>query len=58
VEDQKGGHPSVRALINNCSAGTPLVILVDDKYPKFPLKLKDKKIYLAVLGSCFCANLA
>ncbi|KAJ7874007.1 hypothetical protein B0H14DRAFT_2718698 [Mycena olivaceomarginata] len=50
VEDQKGGHPSVRALISNCSAGTPLVILVDDKYPKFPLKLKDKKIYLAVLG--------
>ncbi|KAJ7788765.1 hypothetical protein B0H14DRAFT_2627933 [Mycena olivaceomarginata] len=50
VEDQKGGHPSVRALINNCSAGTPLVILVDDKYPKFPLKLKDKKIYLAVLA--------
>ncbi|KAJ7936599.1 hypothetical protein B0H13DRAFT_1853336 [Mycena leptocephala] len=49
VEDQKGGHPSVRALINNCSAGTPLVILVDDKYPKFPLKLKYKKIYLAVL---------
>ncbi|KAJ7786961.1 hypothetical protein B0H14DRAFT_2956129 [Mycena olivaceomarginata] len=27
VEDQKGGHPSVRALINNCSAGTHLVIL-------------------------------
>ncbi|KAJ7815108.1 hypothetical protein B0H14DRAFT_2603723 [Mycena olivaceomarginata] len=51
VEDQKGGHPSVRALINNCSAGTPLVILVDDKYPKFPLKLKDKKIYLAVLAA-------
>ncbi|KAJ7829794.1 hypothetical protein B0H13DRAFT_2434892 [Mycena leptocephala] len=50
VEDQKNGHPSVRALINNCSAGTPLVILVDDKYPKFPLKLKNKKIYLAALA--------
>ncbi|KAJ7850899.1 hypothetical protein B0H14DRAFT_2240666, partial [Mycena olivaceomarginata] len=50
VEDQHQGDLSVRALINNYRARTPLVILVDDKYPEFPFKLNEKRVYLAVLG--------
>ncbi|KAJ7932122.1 hypothetical protein B0H13DRAFT_1593644, partial [Mycena leptocephala] len=49
VADQKA-NAWVRALFNNCDDGTPLVLLVDDKYAQFPLNLKEKDIYLAVLG--------
>ncbi|KAJ7508083.1 hypothetical protein B0H11DRAFT_1704762, partial [Mycena galericulata] len=50
VKDQRQNDPSVRALINNHAAGTPLVLLVDDEYPGFPLRLKDRGIDLTVLG--------
>ncbi|KAJ7152873.1 hypothetical protein C8R46DRAFT_1228435 [Mycena filopes] len=50
VNDQRGGDRSVRALINNCIAGTPVVLVVDENYTKFPLKLSTKGISFAVLG--------
>ncbi|KAJ7769940.1 hypothetical protein B0H16DRAFT_1776905 [Mycena metata] len=50
VKDQRGGDKSVRALINNCGGGTPVLLLVDEHYSKFPLNLGEKNIYSAVLG--------
>ncbi|KAJ7116645.1 hypothetical protein C8R44DRAFT_880003 [Mycena epipterygia] len=50
VADQKEGDTSVHALLRIYKEGTPLVLLVDDNYPKFPLNLKEKDIYLTVLG--------
>ncbi|KAJ7671314.1 hypothetical protein DFH06DRAFT_980766, partial [Mycena polygramma] len=50
VVDQKEERASVQALMNSYTSQTPLVLLVDNKYPSFPLKLAEKGIYLAVLG--------
>ncbi|KAJ7173924.1 hypothetical protein C8R43DRAFT_1230706 [Mycena crocata] len=48
--DQEQAAISVRALMRNYEEGTPLVLLVHDKYPLFPLNLSEKGIHLAVLA--------
>ncbi|KAJ6461273.1 hypothetical protein C8R47DRAFT_109578 [Mycena vitilis] len=50
VVDQKEEKASVQALLNSYTSQTPLVLLVDHKYPSFPLRLAEKGIYLAALG--------
>ncbi|KAJ7470891.1 hypothetical protein FB451DRAFT_1472612 [Mycena latifolia] len=50
VVSQEKNDITVRALLKNYADQIPLVLIVDDKYPEFPLKLGEKGIYLAVLG--------
>ncbi|KAJ7629169.1 hypothetical protein DFH06DRAFT_905181, partial [Mycena polygramma] len=56
VVDQKEENASVQALVHSYTSQTPLVVLVDHKYLLFPLKLMEKGIYLAVLGSMYCLS--
>ena len=39
ADHQLSEDPSVRALVNNCWAGEPLVLIADDKYEHFPFDL-------------------
>ncbi|KAJ7503474.1 hypothetical protein B0H11DRAFT_2222756 [Mycena galericulata] len=48
--DQTEAKASVQALLKNYMEATPVLLLVDDKYTRFPLNLEDKGIYIAVLG--------
>jgi hypothetical protein len=50
ADDQLANDKSVRALINNYEQGKPLVLVVDDKYPKFPFDLAASNVTYAVLG--------
>jgi len=50
AEDQLAEDKSVDALIHNYRAGTPIVLLVDDRYPLFPYDLGQQKICYIVLG--------
>lgn len=48
--NQEALNVSVKALKQNYQTGTPLVLLVDDQYSRFPYDLSKKKISYAVLG--------
>ncbi|KAJ7650975.1 hypothetical protein FB45DRAFT_29111 [Roridomyces roridus] len=48
--NQGHGDQSVCALLQNFEQGRPILLLVDDNYEHFPLKLWSKGIYIAVLG--------
>ncbi|KAJ7776586.1 hypothetical protein DFH07DRAFT_1056657 [Mycena maculata] len=48
--DQAECKASVRALLAAYGNGLPIVLLADDKYHHFPLRLAERGIYIAVLG--------
>ncbi|THV05004.1 hypothetical protein K435DRAFT_834976 [Dendrothele bispora CBS 962.96] len=50
AEDQQARDLSVRALLNNHAQQIPLVLLIDDRYPRFPYDLSKRGIAYAVLG--------
>lgn len=50
ASDQQADDKSVRALLDNYWSGRPLVLLMDDKYARFPYDLSSKGVAYAVLG--------
>ena len=50
AEDQLAQDRSVSALFHNYESGTPLVLLMDDRYPFFPYDIAAKGVMYAVLG--------
>lgn len=48
--DQGIDDRSVQALMTNYTIGLPLVLLIDDRYSKFPYSLASKGVVYAVLG--------
>ncbi|KAK7472602.1 hypothetical protein VKT23_000715 [Stygiomarasmius scandens] len=50
AEDQNAQDNSVRALLTNYNRQIPLVLLIDDRYPRFPFDLSKKGIAYTVLG--------
>ena len=50
ASDQLADDKSVRALLDNYRSGRPLVLMVDDKYARFPFDLLSKSVTYAVLG--------
>lgn len=50
ADDQLAQDRSVRALLSNFRSRRPLVLLIDDKYARFPYDLGSKGITYAILG--------
>ncbi|KAJ7250731.1 hypothetical protein C8J57DRAFT_1239113 [Mycena rebaudengoi] len=48
--NQDASDISIRALLRNYAENIPVVLLIDDRYSKFPLDLRAKSIYIAVLA--------
>ncbi|KAJ7613361.1 hypothetical protein DFH06DRAFT_1014905, partial [Mycena polygramma] len=48
--DQRPNDIPVKALMHNYHQGIPLVVLIDDRYPFFPLDLAKSGVYMTVLG--------
>lgn len=50
AEDQQATDKSVRALMKTYKERRPIALVIDDRYPLFPLDLASKDVTYAVLG--------
>ncbi|KAH6913886.1 hypothetical protein BKA70DRAFT_1557921 [Coprinopsis sp. MPI-PUGE-AT-0042] len=50
AEDQQASDKSVRALMKTYKERRPIALIIDDRYPLFPLDLASKNVTYVVLG--------
>ncbi|KAF6760318.1 hypothetical protein DFP72DRAFT_843792 [Ephemerocybe angulata] len=56
AEDQRSDDKSVRALLKTYRERRPIVLIIDDRYAKFPYDLASKGVTYAVLGFYMIVN--